>query len=161
VGVTLKVTPHIHDGTVVRLEVEQEVSSVVPTDTQASAAFSDIVTNKRTIETTILADDGQTIVLGGLIQDDITEVERRVPLLGDIPYIGQLFSNNDDRRTKRNLLVFLRPTVLRDGEEVARLTDEKQETMRRQSEMEAGAPTRRELYEGRELPDRPLGEAAP
>ena len=161
VGVTLKVTPHIHDGTVVRLEVEQEVSSVVPTDTQTSAAFSDIVTNKRTIETTILADDGQTIVLGGLIQDDITEVERRVPVLGDIPYLGQLFSNNDDRRTKRNLLVFLRPTVLRDGEEVARLTEEKHETMRRQSEMDAGAPTSRELYEGRELPDRPLGEATP
>lgn len=159
VGVTLKVTPHIHDGTVVRLEVEQEVSSVVPTDTQASAAFSDIVTNKRTIETTILADDGQTIVLGGLIQDDVTSIERRVPLLGEIPYLGQLFSNNDDRRTKRNLLVFLRPTVLRDGQEVARLTDGKHETLMRQAETETPAPTRRELYEGRQLPDRPLQEA--
>lgn len=161
VGVTLKVTPHIHDGTVVRLDVEQEVSSVVPASTQAAAGFADIVTNKRTIETTILADDGQTIVLGGLIQDDITNVDRGIPWLSDIPVLGQLFSNNDDRRTKRNLLVFLRPTVMRDGRDVSRLTEQKQEVLGRQSQTDQRAPSGRELYEGRDLPDQPLQESAP
>ncbi len=160
VGVTLKVTPHIHDGSVIRLEVEQEVSSVVPTAAQGSAAFSDIVTNKRTIDTTILADDGQTIVLGGLIQDDLNVVDRHIPLLGDIPWIGQLFSNDDDRRTKRNLLVFLRPTVLRDARDIEKLTAQKHQNMVDRSEDDAPPPTARELFEGRqELPDHPLEPA--
>ena len=160
VGVTLKVTPHIHDGSVIRLEVEQEVSSVVPTAAQGSAAFSDIVTNKRTIDTTILADDGQTIVLGGLIQDDLNVVDRHVPWLGDIPWLGQLFSNDDNRRTKRNLLVFLRPTVLRDAREIERLTADKHQNMADRSEDDAPPPSTRELFDGRQdLPDRPIEPA--
>ena len=160
VGVTLKVTPHIHDGSVIRLEVEQEVSSVVPTAAQGSAAFSDIVTNKRTIDTTILADDGQTIVLGGLIQDDLNVVDRHIPLLGDIPWLGRLFSNDDNRRVKRNLLVFLRPTVLRDGRDIERVTAQKHQNMVDRSEDDAPPPSARELFEGRqELPDQPLTPA--
>lgn len=146
VGVTLKVTPHIHDGNEVRLEVSQEVSSVAPTTAQG-ASFSDIVTNKRTIETTILADDGQTIVLGGLIQDDVTAVDKRVPLLGDIPYIGALFRNTDKSKKKRNLLVFLRPTVLRNASEVARVTQQKHDRLK--GEQDANPPSVEELYEGR------------
>jgi general secretion pathway protein D len=125
VGITLKVIPHIHDGEAVRLEVEQEVSSVVNGASVGSSGFSDIVTNKRTIQTTILADDGQTIVLGGLIQDDVTENGRRVPLLSAIPIAGKLFQSNSTERVKRNLLVFLRPTILRSEDEVADVTDRK------------------------------------
>ncbi|HSG88902.1 MAG TPA: type II secretion system secretin GspD [Pseudomonadales bacterium] len=124
VGITLRVIPHVHDGNSVRLEVEQEVSSVVNAAV-GDNGFSDIVTNKRTIETTILADDGQTIVLGGLIQDDITESVRKVPLLGDIPLAGVLFRSTASTRVKRNLLVFLRPTVVRDDNEVRAVTQRK------------------------------------
>jgi general secretion pathway protein D len=75
----------------------------------------DLVTNKRSIKSTILADDGQVIVLGGLIQDDVTQSISKVPLLGDIPLIGGLFRSTRDSHVKRNLMVFLRPTVVRDG----------------------------------------------
>ena len=145
VGVSLKVTPHIHDGNVVRLQVSQEVSSVAPIAAQG-ASFSDIVTNKRTIDTTILADDGQTIVLGGLIEDDTTAVEKHIPLLGDIPYLGALFRNTDKSRKKKNLLVFLRPTVLRDASEVARVTEQKHSRLKDEKDKEA--PPIEELYEG-------------
>ena len=118
VGITLTVTPHIHDGSSVRLEVSQEVSSVILASLVADSGASDIITNKRTIDTTILAEDGQTIVLGGLIQDDITTSERKVPLLGDIPWLGRLFRTESEDRDKRSLLVFLRPTVLRDATDV-------------------------------------------
>ena len=110
-----------------RLEVAQEVSSVVLSALTASSAspFSDVVTNKRTIDTTVLADDRQTIALGGLIQDDIQKTRRKVPLLGDIPLLGKLFQRNENSRIKRNLLVFLRPTVLRTEEDVAEATNRK------------------------------------
>ncbi|MEJ2131743.1 MAG: type II secretion system secretin GspD, partial [Gammaproteobacteria bacterium] len=99
VGVELTVTPHIHDGSSVRLEVSQEVSSVLPTE------LDDIVTNKRTIDTTVLVDDGDTIVLGGLIQDDVAVATSKVPLLGSIPRLGRLFRADTTTRTKVNLLV--------------------------------------------------------
>lgn len=127
VGLTLTVTPHIHEGQAVRLEVAQEVSSVVEASLAVigDSGTADIITNKRQIETTILADDRQTIVLGGLIQDDVTNVRRKVPLLGDIPGVGKLFQSNTDRHTKRNLLVFLRPSVLRTGEDAAAASERK------------------------------------
>jgi general secretion pathway protein D len=127
VGITLTVTPHVHEGEAVRLKVAQEVSSVVLSALASSSdsPFSDVVTNKRTIDTTVLANDGQTIVLGGLIQDDVQNTRRKVPLLGDIPLLGKLFQKNEDTHTKRNLLVFLRPTVLRTAEDVAMSTDRK------------------------------------
>lgn len=125
VGITLRVIPHIHDGDAVRLEVEQEVSSVESGAQVGDQSFSDIVTNKRTIRTTILADDGQTIVLGGLIQDDIQESGRKVPFLGDLPLAGRLFRSTSSERTKRNLLVFLRPTILRTPDDVAGVSERK------------------------------------
>jgi general secretion pathway protein D len=127
VGVTLVVTPHIHDGTAVRLEISQEVSSVILASLLEDSGASDIITNKRTIETTILAEDGQTIVLGGLIQDDVQHGERKVPVLGDIPWLGRLFRVDTEDRDKRSLLVFLRPTVLRDANEVDNATQRKYE----------------------------------
>lgn len=113
VGITLKVIPHIGEGGTVRLEIEQEVSAVLPSVQGVNSA--DLITSKRSIKTTVLADDGQTIVLGGLIKDDNTKTVSKVPLLGDIPVIGYLFRSTSDKKTKQNLLVFLQPTLLRDG----------------------------------------------
>jgi general secretion pathway protein D len=124
VGLQLTVTPHVHDGTSVRLVVAQEITNVIDAPI-GDAAFSDVVTSKRTIETTVLAEDRQTIVLGGLIQDDITANSKRVPLLGDIPGLGRLFRSDKNTRTKRNLLVFLRPTVIRNDDEAKDVTDTK------------------------------------
>ncbi len=126
VGLQLTVTPHVHDGEAVRLEVSQEVSNVVDSGiTIGSSGFSDVVTSKRTIDTVILADDKQTIVLGGLIQDDISDSVRKVPLLGDIPVLGNLFKSRNKSRTKRNLLVFLRPTVIRNKDDANNVTARK------------------------------------
>ncbi|HNH43077.1 MAG TPA: type II secretion system secretin GspD [Agitococcus sp.] len=119
VGITLKVKPHIGEGDTVKLEVEQEVSSVVPSVAGVNSA--DLITNKRSIKTTILADDGQTIVLGGLIQDDNSQSVNEVPLLNKIPLLGYLFRAKSHSQTKRNLLVFLQPLILRDGQNAADL----------------------------------------
>ena len=124
VGVELKVTPHVHDDSAVRLEVEQEITNVLATPV-GGEAFADVVTSKRAISTTILAEDRQTIVLGGLIQDDLNRGESKVPLLGDIPVLGNLFKSRSKTNAKTNLLVFLRPTVIRSKEDAARVTDEK------------------------------------
>jgi general secretion pathway protein D len=129
VGITLKVTPTITDGGTVRLDVHQEVSSVVPSVDGIKS--SDIITNKRSIETSILADDGQTIVLGGLVQDDVTKSVSKVPILGDIPYIGVLFRSTSDTRTKRNLLVFLQPTIVRSSAQAAAVTQRQYGAVRR------------------------------
>ncbi len=129
VGITLKVTPTLSGGGTILLEVEQEVSSVVPSAEGVNSA--DLITNKRSIKTTILADDGQTIVLGGLVQDDVTKSVSKVPLLGDIPGLGILFRSTSDSRVKRNLLVFLQPTVVRDAQSATALTNRQYGSIRR------------------------------
>ncbi|MBB5021234.1 secretin N-terminal domain-containing protein [Desulfurispira natronophila] len=106
VGIVLRTTPSIYEGDAVRMQVELEASSVLSEGTDG------IITNKREIQTTILADNNETIVLGGLIKDDVQESISKVPLLGDIPLIGRLFQARRQRVEKRNLLVFLRPTIL-------------------------------------------------
>jgi general secretion pathway protein D len=110
VGTILKVTPHISEGNTIQLKIEQEDSS--PGAKLADSA--DISTNKRSIKTTILIEDGGIIVLGGLMQDTVTESEDRVPVLGAIPILGNLFKSRSGSRQKSNLLVFLRPKILRD-----------------------------------------------
>ncbi|MEO6153953.1 MAG: type II secretion system secretin GspD [Croceibacterium sp.] len=115
VGITLRVVPRVHDGDTIRLEVNQEVSSLVGAVTGAA----DLVTNRRSIQTTVLADDGQTIVLGGLISDDQLRTRSQVPVLGDIPILGNLFKSRRESTTRRTLFVFLRPTILRDSRTVA------------------------------------------
>ncbi|MGF6694734.1 type II secretion system secretin GspD [Pseudomonas sp. D(2018)] len=129
IGVTLKVTPHINEGATLRLEIEQEISSIAPTATLTAQAV-DLITNKRSIKSTILAEDGQVIVLGGLIQDDITQTDSKVPLLGDIPILGRLFRSTRDTHVKRNLMVFLRPTVVRDRAGIAALSGKKYNDIR-------------------------------
>ena len=122
IGITLKVVPQINEGNLVRLNIEQEVSSIANT-TVAGAA--DLITNKRSIQTNVLAEDGETVVLGGLLQDDTSESVSKIPLLGDIPVIGTLFRDNQHSATKENLIVFLRPTVLWGRDQMAALTQER------------------------------------
>lgn len=114
VGVTLKVTPRIGEGGTLRLEIEQEVSAIVPTSS-LSAATSDVVTSKRAVKTTVLADDGQTIVLGGMMKDDNTQSASAIPFLGRIPLLGALFRSKAKSYAKDNLLIFIQPTILRDS----------------------------------------------
>ncbi|WGL17157.1 type II secretion system secretin GspD [Microbulbifer bruguierae] len=108
VGTTLKVTPRVNNNNSVTLEIEQKVENVLPVTGQAA----DIVTSKREIRTKVLIDDGAILVLGGLIEDKVTEVTDKVPLLGDIPGIGRLFRNSSKSVDKTNLMVFLRPRIL-------------------------------------------------
>ncbi|MEE3173823.1 MAG: type II secretion system secretin GspD, partial [Pseudomonadota bacterium] len=121
VGVELVVTPHVFENNDVRMEVSQNITNVLNT-TVGGTAFADVVTSKRTIETTVLAANGQTIVLGGLIQDDINNTNNRVPVLGKIPLLGALFRSTSKERTKTNLLVFLRPTILQSTENSTQLS---------------------------------------
>ncbi len=120
VGITLRVTPHVHEGTAVRLEIMQEVSNLLDSGLALNAA--DLITQKRKIETTVLAESGETIALGGLIQNDYRDTAKRVPLLGNIPLVGRLFRSTSQTRDKRHLLVFIRPTVLRTREDANRVT---------------------------------------
>src|ERR1700722_5944612 len=112
VGTILKVTPHINEGNSVQLKIEQEDSSPGAKLTDSA----DISTNKRSIKTTVLIEDGGVIVLGGLMSDTVTESEDRVPGLGAIPIIGNLFKSRSGSRQKKNLLVFIRPSIMRDAE---------------------------------------------
>ena len=110
VGLTLRIKPQISEGGAVRLQIFQEVSSV-----QDRLNVAGIITNKRSIESTVLVDDGQIVALGGLVQDNTTAGVDRIPLLGDLPLVGSLFRYDTRRQTKTNLMVFLRPLVLRDS----------------------------------------------
>ncbi|MBL4607593.1 MAG: type II secretion system protein GspD, partial [Pseudomonadales bacterium] len=123
IGLTLRVVPHIHDGDVLRLEIYQETSDLIAPPAGINA--SDITTTKRSIKTVILADDGQTIVLGGLVRDDVIDSVSKVPLLGDVPFFGRLFRSNTQQHSKKNLMVFLRPTILRDEKSATALTHQK------------------------------------
>ena len=120
VGVTLKVTPQINEGDAVVLDIVQEVSSVAP-----SLLASDLITNERKIETMVLANDNDIVVLGGLVRDEVTDQTQGVPILSDIPLLGRLFRNDSVSVTKSNLLVFIRPTIIRDDEDLAGATAEK------------------------------------
>ena len=119
VGLTLRVKPQISEGGTVRLQIYQEVSSVVDTILPSPAG---VTTNKRAVESTVLVDDGQIVVIGGLIQDGVRETVEKVPFLGDIPLLGALFTYSTRARSKTNLMVFLRPTVLRNPQRAESLT---------------------------------------
>ncbi len=127
VGLTLRVTPQINEGDAIMLEVDQEVSSISP-----ATVASDIVTNKRTIKTKVMVDNGSVIVLGGLIDEKLTQSKQRVPLLGDIPLLGKLFQYNRSSKEKRNLMVFLRPRIINDAATQADVTHGKYQYIRQQ-----------------------------
>ncbi len=120
VGLILKVKPQITEGGSVKLTIYEEVSRIEDTTNAAG-----IITNKRSLESTVMVDDGQIIVLGGLIQDSFTDGTNKVPLVGDVPVLGQLFRYDNRRRIKTNLMVFLKPTVVRTSSAGAALTGDR------------------------------------
>ena len=166
IGLTLRVTPQVSEGGGVKLKIFLEVSSV--TQDKSLVQSADIITNKRAFEAPVLVDDGQIVVLGGLIQDDRSSITDKVPLLGDIPYIGSLFKYQSRKHKRTNLMIFLRPVVLKDGRGAAALTADRYEYIRNlQGEI-------RELWNGplpetkaNVLPpldaarDKPLGQTQP
>ncbi|MBT7541405.1 MAG: type II secretion system secretin GspD [Gammaproteobacteria bacterium] len=125
VGLTLDVTPHVHDGSLIRLEISQEVSEVVENQNIGSAGSADLITSTSTIDTTVLADNNEIIILGGLIRNNTTGTENKVPFLGDIPVLGRLFKSTTTGTEKKNLMIFLRPTVLNSVEKVKEVTARK------------------------------------
>ncbi len=122
IGIKLEVKPQINEADSVALFIRQEVSSIAGSQLPNS---SDLITNKREIETTVLADNGEILVLGGLISEDIQESINKVPLLGDLPIIGALFRSSAKSVEQRNLMIFLRPTILRDSITTKDLSEEK------------------------------------
>lgn len=120
VGVKLRIKPQINVDNTVRLDIVQEVSSIAE-----SATASDVITNKREIKTKVMVEDNGLVVLGGLIGDESTTSDQRVPFLGDIPGLGRLFRSDASRRVKQNLMVFIRPRIVRDGQTLAQLSSEK------------------------------------
>jgi general secretion pathway protein D len=120
VGVKLRIKPQINIDNTVRLDIVQEVSSIAE-----SATASDVITNKREIKTKVMVEDNGLVVLGGLIGDESTTSDQRVPFLGDIPGLGRLFRSDSSQRVKQNLMVFIRPRIVRDGQTLAQLSSEK------------------------------------
>jgi general secretion pathway protein D len=120
VGITLKVKPRINRDNSVTLDIEQSVESVTE-----SAEASDIITNKREIKTRVLIGNNETLVLGGLIRDEVEEAEKKVPFLGDIPVMGRLFKSTSTNTVKRNLMVFIHPTILAEADSGYELTRER------------------------------------
>ncbi|NBA81179.1 type II secretion system secretin GspD [Pseudomonas putida] len=147
IGISLKVRPHINEGNSLRLEVEQESSEIAP-----SAAENDLITNKRTLKSTILASDGEIIVIGGLIKDSVRQVERGVPLLSRIPWVGGLFRWRSDTQEKTNLMVFLRPTILRSQAERVEAGGRAYEGLRNADDSTLPEDARR-MFDTRRLPD--------
>ncbi|WP_176393923.1 type II secretion system secretin GspD [Pseudomonas putida] len=124
VGVKLRIKPQINIDNSVRLDIVQEVSSIAE-----SSAASDVITNKREIKTKVMVEDNGLVILGGLISDELSTSNQRVPLLGDIPYLGRLFRSDATKNTKQNLMVFIRPRILRDGPSLAGLSEDKYRTL--------------------------------
>ncbi|WP_462401283.1 type II secretion system secretin GspD [Pseudomonas sp. Marseille-QA0332] len=126
VGVKLRIKPQVNIDNSVRLDIIQEVSSIADT-----ASASDVITNKREIKTKVMVEDNGLVILGGLISDELSTSSQRVPLLGDIPGLGRLFRSDGSRGTKQNLMVFIRPKILRDGPSLAGLSQEKYRHLQR------------------------------
>jgi len=128
VGTILTVTPQINEGDAVLLKIQIESSSIAG----SSQGAVDLITNKRTISTSVLIKDGGTLVLGGLIQEKVTNSEQRVPLLGRIPIIGELFRTRDTSKNKSDLLIFIQPRILRDDAQAVIETDAKYQYLRQE-----------------------------
>jgi general secretion pathway protein D len=138
VGLTLRVRPQISENGTIKMQVYQEVSNV---DAKSIGSKDGLITNKRSIETNVLVDDGSIVVLGGLLQDDTSISQEKVPGLGDIPLFGNLFKSEARSRKKTNLMVFLRPVVVRDGAAAEALSMGRYEQMRLQQQGFQPLPT--------------------
>ena len=130
IGISLVVTPRINRGETITLDIHQKTESIAPSVSSAS----DLVTNKREVLTKAQVKNGQVLVLGGLISDEETEIREKVPVLGDIPLLGRLFSSRGTQRAKKNLMVFIHPVILADEAQSRRLSRERYDFMRRQHE---------------------------
>jgi general secretion pathway protein D len=126
VGLSLKIKPQINEGNAIRMEITQEVSSI----SGSTVSASDLITNKRSVKTTVMVDDGQVLVLGGLMEDQLVESEQKVPLLGDIPLLGWLFRYQSNKKIKKDLMVFIHPRIVRDSGQGSALASEKYNYMR-------------------------------
>ncbi len=134
VGLTLKIKPQIGEDGAVKLTIYQEASSVQ----NAANASAGLITNKRSLDSSVIVDDGQIVALGGLISDTVSETVQKVPWLGDIPYLGALFRYRTTGHTKTNLMIFLRPTVIREGKDLNRLTSNRYNQIKTNFENDGG-----------------------
>jgi general secretion pathway protein D len=150
VGITLRVKPQINEDGSIKLKIFQEISNVDPSSKNDPAG---LITNKRSFETNVIVDDGAIVVLGGLLQDEYTDGQSKVPLLGDIPGIGSLFKSETRARKKTNLMVFIRPVVLRTEGTTAAFSENKYEDMR--SKQQANQPGRHLIFENKAVPSLP------
>ena len=132
VGIELEITPQIDEGTSVILNIKQGVSGIAG----VAQSGTDLITNKREIETTVLVDNNQIIVLGGLIDEDVQEVVSKVPILGSIPLLGRLFQSSSKTTSKKNLMVFLKPTILIDSSTAQAISLEKYNFIKAQQELD-------------------------
>jgi len=133
VGLSLRVTPQVNEGNKIKLAIEQEVSSIA----SSAASAADLITNKRLLRTTVTVEDGQILVLGGLIEDSFRDRQEKVPLLGDIPLLGRLFRYDTTQKVKQNLMVFIHPAIIKDSVEAGEYTNRKYDYLRAR-QLEAG-----------------------
>jgi len=133
VGITLKVTPQINEGNTIKLDIQQEVSNVA----QAASSSEGLITKKRSINTSVLVEDGEILVLGGLIDDTLRDQVSKVPVLGDIPLLGWLFRSHSTAKEKQNLMVFMRPSIMRNAADASYQTNQKYNYLRAQ-QIDAG-----------------------
>jgi len=145
VGLTLKIKPQINEGDAVRLDIEQEVSSLA-----SSSVGADLITNTRKIKTSVMVDDGQILVLGGLIEDSLRENEQKVPGLGNIPLLGWLFKYKRTTKVKTNLMAFIHPVILKDAATQTRYTGEKYNYIRKAQLLDRGEGS--SLLANKEIP---------
>lgn len=142
IGLKLKITPQINEGDAVLLDIDQEISNVL-----SRSSTSDLVTSNRTVTTSVIVNDMATLVIGGLLQDDVRETEQRVPILGSIPFLGAFFRASTTEVTKTNLMIFIKPTILRDNIATTFATNQKYEAIRNMqlAEVETSRPFLRDL----------------
>jgi general secretion pathway protein D len=142
IGLKLKITPQINEGDAVLLDIDQEISNVL-----SRSSTSDLVTSNRTVTTSVIVNDMATLVIGGLLQDDVRETEQRVPILGSIPFLGAFFRSSTTEVTKTNLMIFIKPTILRDNVATTFATNQKYVAIRNMqlAEAETSRPLLRDL----------------
>lgn len=144
IGITLRIKPQISESDIVKLDVYQEISSISPTQLDKA---KDLITFTRSVQTTVVVRDGQNIVIGGLIRDDVNDVESKVPFFGDIPLLGWLFKSQSKRKEKTNLLIFLTPHIINNDFDVARVTGDKQKILELTPAPKELEPAVREKYQ--------------
>jgi general secretion pathway protein D len=127
IGLTLKVTPQINEGTSIKLAIEQETSSLAA----SNASAADLITNKRSITTNVMVEDGEVLVLGGLIENTFRDTQEKIPILGDLPIVGSLFRHDKTDKERQNLMVFIHPVIMRSPETASAYTKQKYSAMQR------------------------------